>query len=57
MGPDLAGDYECHLEPLRPNKSGKTKTTETHSSSHGGAGVGGFGRVEHSRWDYYKDTK
>ena len=26
MGPDLAPDYECRLEPLRPNKSSKTKT-------------------------------
>ena len=36
MGPDLAPDYECHLEPLRPNKFSKTNTAETHSSGGGG---------------------
>ena len=35
MGPDLAPDYECHLEPLRPNKFSKTNTAETHSTGGG----------------------
>ena len=35
MGPHLAGDYECHLEPLRHNKLGKTQHTAATALSRG----------------------